>query len=643
MKPWIAVFAVALAVHPVPTLAQDRPIRLEGLVVTASPTPRPAQAVARSVTVLDGRELRARGLTRVADALRDVAGLSVVEGGSFGAVTSVFLRGGESDYVQVLVDGVQVNQPGGSFDFAGLTLTNVERIEVLRGPASSLYGSDAVSGVIQILTRTGRGAPAASLTLRAGSYARREASATLSGGGPGLGWSFGVNHLETAGVLPFNNAHRNTALTGSVRIAPDARTGASVSFRLADRRFSFPTDGAGDPVDRNSFTFGDEASLAVTGSRRLGDRLEIRAGLTLARTEGGTDDQPDSPGDTLGFYGFTSLDHVQRATADVRGNWTVGPAVATVGLEVEGQRQRSFSESASQWGVTPGRSEYARGNRAGFAHVTGSRGTVSYGLGGRLEDNERFGRSGSWNAEAGWRVAPATRLRASAGSALKEPTFYENFATGYVRGNPDLAPERARSWDVGVEQSVFGGRGTLRVTWFSQVFRDLVEYTSTPPGPTDPNFLNVARSRSRGLEVAAEARLGASTLAGDWTWLDTRVLDAGPEADGGADFVAGGRLLRRPVHAGNVHVRLPLGPVAVRSDVRVVGRREDRDFSVYPADRVSLPLYTTVNVGMETSLGIRLTVTLRGENLLDARYEEVLGYRAPGRGLYLGAGVTLGG
>lgn len=643
MKRFTPVLVVALCAHPVTTYAQERPFPLDGLVVTASPTPRPAQAVARSVTVLEGSQLRQRGLTRVADALRDVVGLSVVEGGSFGATTSVFMRGGESDYVQVLVDGVQVNQPGGSYDFAGLSLENVERIEVLRGPASSLYGSDAVAGVVQIITRSGWGAPAASLMLRGGSYGRREASATLSGGSAGAGWSFGLSHLETAGILPFNNEHRNTALSGNVRLVPGASTRASVAFRLANRRFGFPTDASGQVVDRNSYTFGDEASLAVTGSHQVTRHVEVRALITLARTDGGTDDQPDSAADTLGFFGFTSLDHVQRTAADVRANVALGSAVATAGVEFEEEEQRSFSESASEWGVSPGRSAYQRGNRAGYAHLTGSAGSFAYGTGARLEDNERFGRSLSWNVEGAVRAGATTRVRASVGSALKEPTFYENFASGWVRGNPDLAPERARSFDVGLEQSVAGGRGTVGVTWFAQRFRDLIEYTAAPPKPGDPNFVNVARARARGVEVGGEAHLGVASLSADWTWTDTRVLESGTGDDPGADFAEGGRLLRRPSNAVNVHGNVPLGPVILSGDVRVVGRREDRDFGVYPAERVDLAGYTTLNLGVEAPMGSDWTLSVRGDNLFDARYEEVLGYRAPGRGLYLGARVALGG
>ena len=132
---------------------------LDGLIVTGVPEPRSESSIGGTVTVLEGRELSERGITRVVDALRTVPGVAVVESGSFGGVASLFLRGAESDYVQVLIDGVQVNQPGGAFDFSGLTTHNVERIEVLRGPASALYGSDAVGGVVHIITRSGSGSP----------------------------------------------------------------------------------------------------------------------------------------------------------------------------------------------------------------------------------------------------------------------------------------------------------------------------------------------------------------------------------------------------------------------------------------------------------------------------------------------------
>jgi vitamin B12 transporter len=450
-------------------------------------------------------------------------------------------------------------------------------------------------------------------------------------------------------VLPFNNASHNTVLSGTVRMVPDAVTRASVSVRLGDRTYGFPTDGSGQVTDRNAFTFSDEATVSMSATRWLGEVLEVRGHLGVHKTDGGTDDQLDSPADTLGFFGFTSLDHMQRAAADVRVNAHLGDHVGTVGSEVEEQKQRSFSESISQWGETSGRSEHERWNRALYAHVSGDVGALAYAVGSRLEDNERFGRFGSWNAEVSWRMSSGTRLRASAGRSVKEPTFFENYAEGFVQGNPDLEPERAKAWDAGVEQDLFGGRVTVRATYFDQTFQDLIQYAAAPPAPGAPNYFNVGRAVARGTELAGEARLGPLRFGLDWGWLDTEVLDAGFEGGDGAAFVAGSRLLRRPAHTVHAHAAYDAEWGGGWLDVTTVGRRDDRDFSGFPAERVTLPGYTTLNAGLEMPLmednggGPGLTLTIRGENLLDALYEEVVGFPAPGRGLYLGARLGFGG
>ena len=174
---------LSLAVLSIPAAAQEDVFSLDGLVVTTSPTSRAAELVAAHVTVLDGETLRGLGLTSVSEALRRVAGLHVASNGSFGATTSLFTRGGESDYTLVLLDGVQLNQPGGGFDFAHLDLSQVERIEVVRGPSSALHGSEAVAGVVHVVTRTGRGSASAVASTRVGSYGRADLGVSAEGAG----------------------------------------------------------------------------------------------------------------------------------------------------------------------------------------------------------------------------------------------------------------------------------------------------------------------------------------------------------------------------------------------------------------------------------------------------------------------------
>ena len=300
--------------------AQDT-TRLAEIVVTPTRLPTPPDAVVASVTVITGDDLRARGLRFVQDALREVPGAAVVQGGSFGSLTSMFLRGGESDYVKVLVDGVPVNQSGGAFNWANLTTDNVDRIEVLRGPGSVLYGSDAVSGVVQIFTRRGEGGFSAEGGAEAGTFGTVNGRAGVLGGTSRLTYSADASRFATDGTYRFNNDYGNTTLSGSVRGLPDARTDASLTARYTDSRFHFPTDFAGVPSDSNQSSAEEMLTIAGDVGRRLGSRVDLRLTAGGNRTVGEFDDRPDNAADTLGF-GFASQrdSRAQRGNLDARIN-----------------------------------------------------------------------------------------------------------------------------------------------------------------------------------------------------------------------------------------------------------------------------------------------------------------------------------
>lgn len=633
-----------------PPLPDSAAYHLDGLVVTGTSVPRKLSAMGVHVTVLQGDELRARGVVRVVEALREVAGVGVVQSGSFGAVTSVFMRGGESDYVQVLVDGVKVNQPGGAFDFSGLTTEHVERIEVVRGPASALYGSDAVAGVVHIISRTGRGAPGGSVTYRAGSFGSSELVADLAGAAGPARYGFTLARRDTDGILEYNNQAENQVFNGFVLLAPDDRTSLRLSTRLGSRSYHYPTDGTGNVVDLNAYTFGDEASVGVDLSRRVSSGVEIAALLTSYEMEGGSDDRMDDVADTLGFFGYTSLDAMRRSGAEVRANVALGRiGTGTVGVEVETQSHRSFSESSSEFGASTSRSDNSRWNRGGYVHLVSDVGPVALSGGVRSENNERFGRFLTWQAAASLAWSATGRLRGAAGRAIKEPTFFENFSSGFAMGNPDLDPERSSSWEVGVEQSLLDGAITLDATWFDQKFRDLIQYTFSPPQPGDPNFFNVAEADSRGVEAGARFLAGALSARAEVTWLTTEVVDAGFDQGQGATFVKGEPLLRRPGRTlGASAAWTPLERLRLQAGVLRVGARSDRDFTTFPASAVVLDAYTLLSAGAKaTLLDARpgrpgLELTLRGENLLDVSYQEVFGFAAPGRGIYVGGRVTFG-
>jgi outer membrane cobalamin receptor len=300
--------------------------RLQPVVSTATRVPVPQASAPVAVTVITGETLRARGITHVADALRGVPAAAIAQAGSPGAQTALFLRGGESKYVKVLLDGVPVNEAGGAFDFGTLTIHDVDRIEIVRGPASVLYGSDAVTGVVQIFTRRGSGRPNVGASVRAGTYGTYDSEVTLGGVAGAATFSFGVSSYRTAGIYAFNSDYRNNGMSGLIHLTPDSRSDARLSVRYSDNRFNFPTTGSGIPADSNQFRSQDRLVLGLDVGRFFTPRIEGRLMLASNATDVTGANEPDSPGDSLDFY-FTSIGSTRRRSADARVTAAVGQSV----------------------------------------------------------------------------------------------------------------------------------------------------------------------------------------------------------------------------------------------------------------------------------------------------------------------------
>jgi vitamin B12 transporter len=555
------------------------------------------------------------------------------------------------------VDGVQVNRAGGGFDFSTLTLDNVERIDVARGPSSALYGSDAMAGVVHVITRLGRGTPRLRASVEATSFSEPRNvlvdgarwTAGALGGGDRFGYSASLSRETNEGLLAFNNRFERSAFSGRAAFAPDDRTRVDLTVGLTDREFQRPTDGSGEVVDRNALDFGDELLAHLRLSRAVSPRIELQGRLSVSEADSGTDDAPDDDFDPDGFF---SLDHFRRTSAELRADVRFGSAVLTAGGELEEERQRSFNESSSAFGTSHGRSEDDRSNRAVFLHGTAQQGLVSFNAGTRLEQNERFGRGLTWQVGVSTAVPglASTRLRGSFGTAIKEPSFFENFATGFVTGNPSLDPERSRSWEVGLRHDV-SRVATLQATFFDQRLEDLIQFTFAPPDPDDPNYFNVAGAATRGLEVDAELHLNPVEVGTSYTWLQTEVTNAGFDEGPGAELVTGERLLRRPTHTFALRGAARLGERArVHSSLSFVGERSDRSFDpeTFTPSRRDLSGYVLWSAGGSwdalpaTSRLPSLTLSIRVENLLDESYEEAWGFASAGRQLFLGASVAVG-
>jgi len=637
------VLILLLAAVP---LAAQTPLdsaTLPPIVVTATRLPAQVASLASAVTVLEGDALRHAGIATVAEALRTVPSVTLAQAGSWGAQTSLFLRGGENDYVRVLVDGVPLNRAGGFLDLSGLPTSDVERIEIVRGPSSVVYGSDAMTGVVQIFTRRGRGPAQLSASARAGSYGTAEVAASASGSGRTLALSGGLERQETDGIAAFNNGNALTSTSARGRWTPDGRTALDLTVRGRSGRYQYPTDGAGNVVDSNQFQDTRQGIVALEAQRRLSPRVEARLLLGADARRDSTDNAPDSPGDSLGFYAYEGRTDYARYAADLRADVRAGAhATATVGAVLEEQRERGRNSYQSEFGNGAGSTDVARSNRGAYLQLVAEAGRVGIQSGVRLDDNQAFGTFVTWRAGASVRVAPATRLRVSAGTAFKEPTFDENYAVGYAVGNPSLRPERSASAEAGVEQVLAGGRLTLAATGFAQRFSDLIQYTFAVAAPTDPNFYNVASASASGVELEVHAAPSASLhVEAQYTWLRTATADSGFD---GTVFAPDQRLVRRPTHSGSISAEWRGAPVRLGLRVLAVGSRDDLDFGTFPTQRVVLPAYGRLDLWGELPVwrpGARtgVALTVRVDNATGEQYAEVAGFPAPGRRVLAGVRV----
>jgi vitamin B12 transporter len=625
-------FAIALPLITLPALARAQgtsrdTARATPVVVTATRTPLAIERVPASVSIVTGERLRAEGITTVADALRQVPGVALAQSASYGTATSLFIRGGESKFTKVLVDGVPVNEAGGAFDFSTLTTDNVDRIEIVRGPSSVLYGSDAVAGVVQIFTRRGTSGVHGDLSARGGGFGTSDVEASARGAAtPGtsvVDWSLGAARHRTAGYQPFNSGFSNGGASALLRAARGPAD-AAISLRYNDIALHFPTDGSGQVADSNAARHEDRLAVGVEGGLRLSSVASLRAMFASNDVHGVTDDQPDSPGDTHGYY-YVTGDRTRRRGGDIRLALALPHAAhLTLGGAVEREWQASATTSNfGENGFTA-----SRRTTAAYAQLLlepGDRYTATFG--GRFEHNERFGDFATWRAAASSRVVGGMRVRASAGTAFREPTFLENFGSDFVIGNPALKPEHSFSVDAGVEESL-GERLTLGATWFANSFRDLIDYVYSA---TEPNYINLARTRTSGVELEARTELtGGFHADAAFTYLDARVVDPGASTASTALFARDARLLRRPMHTldAGVGVRTSRGALDLRA--HRVGQRDDVFFAPdFSSSRVSLRAYTRVDLSgdLPVTAGSRGTaaLTLRVENLFDVHYTEVAG------------------
>lgn len=610
-----------------PAEGQEAGLVLPPIVVTANRVPTPAAEVGSAVTVITRQELEDRQVRQLSDVLREVPGVAVNRTGPAGQTTQIRIRGAESNQTLVLIDGIEVNDPSAEsdFDFAHLMADDIERIEVLRGPQSALYGSDAIGGVVNIVTRRGEGPAGGTASVEGGGYGTLRAHASVSGGNDDLDYLIGAAGLRTDGASAARTGNeadgtRNGTIYTKIGLHPNELVDIDVVGRYT--RFNTDLDGfAGgvgavdskDDVDGSSFLGRIQGKLKL-----LDGRWEHIVGLSY------TDDSRDyRDGSDI----ITSFYRGKTTRVDYQTNLTLDSAAL---LSAEHRLTFAVDHEKQQADSDSGFADFSR--RIG---ATGLVGQYQLGLfdslfltGSVRQDlNDLFRDTTTWRLTAAWQIeATGTKLRASYGTGVKNPTLFELYGfTNSYRGNPDLKPERAEGWDAGFDQRIWGDRVVLDATWFEQRISDLI--VGSGRGSANLPGTATARGVELGLSVTPVDDL---TIRASYTYTD-------------AEDATGAELVRRPRNLAslNVNYRFLDGAATVNLGIDYNGRQKDLAFDeAYNSSPVTLDGTTLVNLAASYQVNGRVQVYGRIDNLLDEDYEEVWTYGSLRRAGYLGMKVS---
>jgi vitamin B12 transporter len=620
------------------------------LVITATRSPLAISRAGSAITVIDSKEIQAFGASSVANVLRGVPGLDVTESGGLGTLSNVSLRGSKPDQTLVMLDGIRIGDPssiGGEIDLGSISLTDIERIEVLRGPQSALYGSDAMGGVINIITRKGTRASRAIISTEAGSYGTLSTQGAVSGATDRLSYAFSFNALHSDGFSRYGTRISRITSALAAPLERDATDkfgfSARVGYRLSDQveieaslahywlALQLDNPGAYDPAMRdNSFDIG--RSRVTEGHVRtkvsaFDGLLSNTMTLFATRTErfnrvgaGCYDPATFNSPDCNLYYSGT------RVGAEYQGDLKIGTrGTFTFGLRTE----RESADTAEEW---LGAFATTKTNLINKSQMTNSvfalqqlrltdRWDVS--IGGRVDavvGSEAFP---TWRATTAYNIFESgTKLRASVGTGAKAPSLYQRFSQ---YGDPNLGAESNLGVDAGIDQLFFEDRLKVSATVFDTHYRNLIDFSFSANNGLGAYF-NVGHARIRGLEVSADAQLAPDVWRARATYTYMQAVDTDLDLS----------LLRRPRHKGSlglVYTGIPKWEIEGR--LIVVGTRPD-SINDYPYSRVQLGAYGRFDARAEYKIDKTFSVFARAENLTNTHYEEIRDYATAGRSFFGG-------
>lgn len=591
-----------------PVFSQSDPDNeLDAVVVVATRTPEDVRTLGSSVDLMTPQDLSRMQVTSFAEALGAIPGAPALANGAPGSDVSLFMRGANSDQILFMVDGIRLNDANTDYAvfLGGARIGAADSIEIARGPQSTLYGSEAVGGVVSIQAQKGSGDPTADATVEAGSFDTVAGSLDCQGARDKWAWSFSASGSHTENDRP-NNAFDSGDLVFRIDrdISPSVDLGATL--RGFEGRYGDP----GDLYTNDPYAYETEANWLGTVFADLRPSPDLTARITV----GGQDRRYVSFDEDPGVFTDTTVVQNRRGVFDVQSTYSgLAGQRLTAGASAEAETTQDDG-----YGDIDQRQTFV----AAFAEDEWHPLDSTYLTGGfRYDDFDTFGTAFTGRATAAWLTPDRSlKVRASYGTGFNAPSFLELYgiSTGYV-GNPDLKPESTRGADAGLDWYLPKNRGVLSATWFWNSYTNLIDYNfDVYPGTTE----NIDRARTRGIELEAKLKLCAGAeLHASYTYL---------EAD---DLTDGTRLLRRPRNSGSADLWRDFGGGwSAGVGVQVVAGREDVDALTY--ETVNDPNYSVERVYVEWKATARLSVKARVENLLDEAYQPVNGYPALGRGAF---------
>jgi vitamin B12 transporter len=626
----------------------------ETVVVTATRTPVPSEAAGADVDTLSSGQLELMQPVAADDAIRFLPGAVVNAYGERGALSSLFVRGGESTYNKVIVDGVYISEPGETFDFGTLRLAQSDRLEFARGAQSTLYGSDAMTSVVQVWTRTGSTAvPELRFGADGGNFGTANGYASLSGARGRFDYNFFGDQFNTNGQ-GVNNAYSDSLAGANVGTALSDEVSLRVRVRHSNSYVGLPGawDFNGDPLVA-PLSVGDAHANTLLGSFELaaaapsGWQHRFTASDYLLRY---TDNSPE--GNTYNFASLYDYD-INHVAFEYQGDYSERTwSHSTFGYRIQ-------NETASfEYPAYPPATSGQRLIQDAYLQQQFTLGRLSVIAGGRFVHSSAFGNTGvprvalTLLALRGGEVFSGTRLRFSYATAFMEPDFTETFAgLPYYVPNRGLLPERTRAFEAGIQQNFLTGRWVVNATYFNNLFHDQIEYgTNTTgygsyPPYTLGQFFNVQQSFAQGAEFQLEGRIWRKLMLNTaYTYTSTEYLQSPNCADdacGTPLYETGNPLLRRPKHSGTMLLDYLGKRWGANLGGSFVGRRPDSDFVDTLVDHAAG--YARVDLGGWYAINSRITAYANFGNALNAHYNEVVGYPALTANFRAGLRFRIGG